>query len=138
MFQEERGVAAAYGLSPVQAEAILRLTLGQLVNLEQEKLGAEHRELLSKIGEFRRIISNEANIKALIRQDLLDLEAKHADDRRTEISGEAGDIRDMAELITEATMVVTISRAGYVKRTAADVYRAQRRGGQGAHRRPQR
>ena len=65
-------------------------------------------QLLGKIGEFRRIISNEANIKALIRQDLLDLEAKHADDRRTEISGEAGDIRDMAELITEATMVVTI------------------------------
>ena len=131
VFQEERGAAETYGLSPVQADAILRLTLGQLVNLEQEKLGGEHRELLGKIGEFRRIISNEANIKALIRQDLLDLEAKHADDRRTEISGEAGDIRDMAELITEATMVVTISRAGYVKRTAADVYRAQRRGGKG-------
>ena len=131
IFQEERGAAEAYGLSPVQADAILRLTLGQLVNLEQEKLGGEHHELLSKIGEFRRILASEASIKALIRQDLLDLEAKHADARRTEISGEAGDIRDMAELITEATMVVTISRAGYVKRTAADIYRAQRRGGKG-------
>jgi DNA gyrase subunit A len=131
VLQEERGVAEAYGLSPVQADAILRLTLGQLVNLEQEKLGGEHRELLGKIGEFRRILGSEANIKALIRQDLTDLESKHADKRRTEISGEAGDIRDMAELITEATMVVTISRAGYVKRTAADVYRAQRRGGKG-------
>jgi DNA gyrase subunit A len=101
------------------------------VNLEQEKLGGEHRELLTKIGEFRRILSDDANIKALIREELLGLEQKHADERRTEISGEAGDIRDMAELITEATMVVTISRAGYVKRTPADVYRAQRRGGKG-------
>jgi DNA gyrase subunit A len=131
VLQEERGATETYGLSPVQADAILRLTLGQLVNLEQEKLGGEHRELLAKIGEFRRILSSEANIKALIREELLTLEQKHADERRTEISGEAGDIRDMAELITEATMVVTISRAGYVKRTPADVYRAQRRGGKG-------
>jgi DNA gyrase subunit A len=115
----------------VQADAILRLTLGQLVNLEQEKLTGEHRELLAKIGEFRRILSSEANIKALIRAELVEVEGKHADDRRTEISGEVGDIRDMAELITEATMVVTISRAGYVKRTPADTYRAQRRGGKG-------
>jgi DNA gyrase subunit A len=131
VLQDERGVSDSYGLSPVQADAILRLTLGQLVNLEQEKLGGEHRDLLAKIGDFRRILSSDANIKALIREDLSELETKHADDRRTEISGEAGDIRDMAELITEATMVVTISRSGYVKRTAADVYRAQRRGGKG-------
>ncbi len=131
VLQEERGVAETYGLSPVQADAILRLTLGQLVNLEQEKLGGEHRDLLGKIGEFRRILSSEANIKALIREDLNQLEGKHADARRTEISGEVADIRDMAELISEATMVVTISRAGYVKRTPADVYRAQRRGGKG-------
>jgi DNA gyrase subunit A len=131
VLQEERGASDTYGLSPVQADAILRLTLGQLVNLEQEKLGGEHRELLAKIGEFRRILSNDANIKALIRAELTELESKHGDERRTEISGEVGDIRDMAELITEATMVVTISRAGYVKRTAADTYRAQRRGGKG-------
>lgn len=131
IMQEERGIADMYGLSPVQADAILRLTLGQLVNLEQEKLSGEHRELLEKIVEFRRILSSEANIRGLIREELLELENKHADDRRTEISGEAGDIRDMSELITEATMVVTISRAGYVKRTSADTYRAQRRGGKG-------
>jgi DNA gyrase subunit A len=131
MLQEERGAAETYGLSPVQADAILRLTLGQLVNLEQEKLGGEHRELLGKIGEFRRILSSDTNIRALIRAELVEIESKHADPRRTEISGEAADIRDMAELITEATMVVTISRAGYVKRTPADVYRAQRRGGKG-------
>lgn len=131
VLQEERGVEDEYGLSPVQADAVLRLTLGQLVNLEQEKLSGEHRELLEKIGEFRRILSNEANIRAIIREELVALEAKHGNARRTEISGEAADIRDMAELITEATMVVTITRAGYVKRTAADTYRAQKRGGKG-------
>ena len=131
VLQEERGAAENYGLSPVQADAVLRLTLGQLVNLEQEKLGGEHRELLEKIREYRRILSSEANIRSLIREDLLSVESKFANPRRTEISGELADIRDMAELITEATMVVTITRSGYVKRTAADTYRAQRRGGKG-------
>ena len=131
MLQTERGVAETYGLSPVQADAILRLTLGQLVNLEQEKLSGEHRELLVKMGDFQRLLSSEANIRGLIRAELVELEQKYGEDRRTEISGDAGDIRDMAELITEATMVVTISRAGYIKRTAADTYRAQRRGGKG-------
>ena len=131
ILQEERGKAEFYGLSPVQADAVLRLTLGQLVNLEQEKLGGEHQELLIKIREFLRILSSEENIRGLIRADLLAIESKFAEPRRTEISGEVADIRDMAELITEATMVVTITRSGYVKRTAADTYRAQRRGGKG-------
>lgn len=131
ILQEERGKAESYGLSPVQADAVLRLTLGQLVNLEQEKLGGEHRELLVKIREFLRILSSESNIRELIRADLIAIESKFAEPRRTEISGEVADIRDMAELITEATMVVTITRSGYVKRTAADIYRAQRRGGKG-------
>ena len=131
ILQEERGKAEVYGLSPVQADAVLRLTLGQLVNLEQEKLGGEHSELLIKIREFLRILSSEENIRALIRADLLAIESKFAQPRRTEISGEVADIRDMAELITESTMVVTITRSGYVKRTAADTYRAQRRGGKG-------
>ena len=131
ILQEERGKAEVYGLSPVQADAVLRLTLGQLVNLEQEKLGGEHGELLVKIREFLRILSSEDNIRALIRADLLAIESKFAQPRRTEISGEVADIRDMAELITESTMVVTITRSGYVKRTAADTYRAQRRGGKG-------
>ena len=106
ILQEERGKAESYGLSPVQADAVLRLTLGQLVNLEQEKLGGEHRELLIKIREFLRILSSESNIRELIRADLLAIESKFAEPRRTEISGEVADIRDMAELITEATMVV--------------------------------
>ncbi len=131
VFQSERGEADTYALTPVQADAILRMTLGQLVNLEQEKLAGEHRELLDEIKEYLRILSDEKNIRAIIRQDCLDLKKKHGDARRTEISGEEIGSIDLEDLITEETMVVTISRNGYIKRTPASVYRAQRRGGKG-------
>ena len=131
VFQEERGAAENYTLTPVQADAILRMTLGQLVNLEQEKLGDEHRNLLADIGEYRRILSDEQNIRAIIRQDLEEVKRKHSDKRRTEVSGdELGDI-DLEDLIEEETMVVSISSNGYIKRTPITEYRTQRRGGKG-------
>ena len=80
--------AESYTLTPVQADAILRMTLGQLVNLEQEKLGDEHRKLLDEIAEYLRILSDEQNILDIIRDDLPELKRKHGDARRTEISGE--------------------------------------------------
>ena len=84
-FVENRGGAAdEYSLSPVQADAILKMTLGQLVNLEQEKLGGEYQTLLSDIAEFRRILSDEANIRAMVRTDLEEVKKKFADKRRTE------------------------------------------------------
>jgi DNA gyrase subunit A len=130
-FQSERGVADEYGLTPVQAEAILKMTLGQLVNLEQEKLANEHNELLEKITEYSGILADEARIYEIIRQDCRELAAKFGDKRRTEISGEeVGDV-DIEDLIEEETMVVSISHQGYIKRTPASVYRAQRRGGKG-------
>ena len=130
VFQEERGAAAVYTLTPVQADAILRMTLGQLVNLEQERLGGEHRELLTEIKEYLRILSDEENIRGVIRDELTELKRK-ADARRTEISGEEIGTIDLADLIVEEPMVVTISHQGYIKRTPASVYRAQRRGGKG-------
>ena len=131
VFQSERGTAETYTLTPVQADAILRMTLGQLVNLEQEKLADEHRKLLADIGEFNRILSDEKNILQIIREDLRELKRKHANPRRTEISGEEiGDI-DLEDLIEEETMVVSISSNGYIKRTPVTAYRAQRRGGKG-------
>ncbi|MEX2141798.1 MAG: DNA gyrase subunit A [Pirellulales bacterium] len=131
VFQSERGVSDTYTLTPVQADAILRMTLGQLVNLEQEKLAGEHHELLDEIKEYARILSDERNILNMVRADLLELKRKHADERRTELSGEEIGTIDLEDLITEETMAVTISRNGYIKRTAASVYRAQRRGGKG-------
>ena len=115
----------------MQADAILRMTLGQLVNLEQEKLGREHRELLEKIIEYHRILSDRKNVLDIIREDLRELRRKHAEPRRTEISGEEiGDL-NLEDLITEETMVVSISSNGYIKRTPASAYRAQHRGGKG-------
>jgi DNA gyrase subunit A len=131
VFQSERGVAEAYRLTAVQADAILRMTLGQLVNLEQERLGGEHAELLAEMGEYLRILSDEANIRAIIREDLLEIRKKYGEDRRTELSGEEIGHVDLEDLITEETMVVSISHKGYIKRTPSSVYRAQRRGGKG-------
>ncbi len=131
VFVEERGQSEFYTLTPVQADAILRMTLGQLVNLEQEKLVDEHRKLLAEITEYRRILSDRQNILDIIREDCRELKRKHDDPRRTEISGEEVGEIDLEDLITEETMVVSISGNGYIKRTPASVYRAQRRGGKG-------
>ena len=128
---EERGTSEFYTLTPVQADAILQMTLGQLVNLEQEKLSDEHRKLLEEITEYRRILSDRQNILDIIRDDCREVKRKHAEPRRTEISGEEVGELDMDELVTEETMVVSISSNGYIKRTPASVYRAQRRGGKG-------
>ena len=87
-FQQERGVAGTYALTAVQADAILRMTLGQLVNLEQQKLSDEHRELLREIAEYLRILSDEQNILEIIKEEFREIRRRFGDDRRTEITGE--------------------------------------------------
>jgi len=130
-FRSERGEAETYTLTAVQADAILRMTLGQLVNLEQERLSEEHGKLLDEIAAHLELLSDEQNILGIVKDDLREISRKFARDRRTEISGdEIGGI-DLEDLIREETMVVSISHRGYVKRTPASVYRAQRRGGKG-------
>ncbi len=131
VFQNERGVAAAYTLTPVQAEAILKMTLGQLVNLEQERLGGQYRELLEEIKEYLRILGEDGAIERIIREDLSDIRDKYADKRRTEITGEELTEVVDEDLIEEENMVVSISHRGYIKRTPVSTYRAQKRGGKG-------
>jgi DNA gyrase subunit A len=131
MLEAERGSQEAYALTPVQADAILRLTLGQLVNLEQEKLAGEHRDLLERIREYNRILSDRKNILDLVRDDLRELKRKYPEPRRTDISGEEIGNIDVEDLIAEETMVVSISSNGYIKRTPVTAYRAQHRGGKG-------
>ncbi len=131
VFQDERGVASEYHLSAVQADAILRMTLGQLVNLEQEKLTGEHAALLAEITEYLRILSDRQNILDIIKADLIEIQKKYANPRKTEISKEEIGNVDMDELIPEETMVVSISSRGYIKRTPVSAYRAQHRGGKG-------
>lgn len=130
-FAAERGAAQTYTLTPVQADAILRMTLGQLVNLEQEKLANEHRKLLADIAEYRRILADRAQIDQIIRNDLVELKRKFGDARRTEIQDEDLGQFDLEDLIAEETVVVSITSNGYIKRTPIRVYRQQRRGGKG-------
>jgi DNA gyrase subunit A len=131
IFVDERGEADTYQLTAVQADAILKMTLGQLVNLEQERLGGEHRKLLAEITEYLRILGDESAVLKIISDDLAEIKKKHADSRRTEISGEEIGSIDIEDLIAEENMVVSISHRGYIKRTPVSTYRAQRRGGKG-------
>ncbi len=126
----EYGRKDEYSLTPVQVDAILRMTLGQLVNLEQEKLADEFHELLVNIKEYNRILSDNANILAIIRNDLIEMRDKYGDNRRTGI--ELVDLdANLEDLIMEENMVVSITANGYIKRTPTSVFKAQRRGGKG-------
>ncbi|MGH7128486.1 MAG: DNA gyrase C-terminal beta-propeller domain-containing protein, partial [Planctomycetaceae bacterium] len=130
-FLQERGPAEAYRLSANQAEAIVAMQLGSLANLERENLQGEHRKLLESITDYLRLLSDEANIRAVIRQDLEELKQKYGDERRTSISEEEIVEVDRGDLIAEEPMVVTLSQRGYVKRTPLSIYQAQNRGGKG-------
>ena len=130
-FQDENGAKPTYSLSPNQSEAIVSMQLGSLANLERDKLVEEFNKLLADITGYLALLSDEANIRAAVRQDMLDMKAKYGDKRRTSIEeGEAEDVnRD--DLITEEQMTVVISQRGYVKRTQLTEYEAQNRGGKG-------
>lgn len=130
-FASERGRQESYTLTSVQADAILRMTLGQLVNLEQEKLSEEHSQLLLEITDYLEILADQTRIYAIIREDLEEIKRRFGDARRTEISFEEVGNIDLEDLITEETMVVSISHRGYIKRTPSSVYNTQRRGGKG-------
>ncbi len=130
-FQEEQGTREAYTLSANQSEAIVSMQLGSLANLERENLQGEHKQLLDAIAEHLFLLSDEAHILAVVRDDMDDLKRKFPAARRTEISDEELTNVNKDELITEEPMVVTLSQRGYVKRTPLSVYQAQNRGGKG-------
>jgi len=122
---------AGYRLSPVQAQAILDLRLHRLTGLEQRKLLDEYQELLNRIQELLAILTDPERLTAVIRAELQDLRAQYADPRRTVIQLDEQNL-NLEDLISEETMVVTLSHAGYVKSQLLSLYRAQRRGGPGA------
>lgn len=130
-FQAERGVADTYALTSVQTDEILKMRLGQLVNLEQEKLSDEHKQLLEEIADYLDILGSQERVYGIIKEDLEEIKRRFGDARRTEISDEEIGNIDLEDLITEETMVVSISHEGYIKRTPSSVYNTQRRGGKG-------
>ncbi|QDU70098.1 DNA gyrase subunit A [Engelhardtia mirabilis] len=130
--EAKRELMSAFTLSLAQAQAIVDMRLGRLTGLEREKLEDEFQKLVAEIADLSDILQRDERVVAIIRDDLDDVEARHGDDRRTEISDiEVDGSFNIEELITEEMMVVTFSRGGYLKRTGLDTYRAQGRGGRG-------
>ena len=119
-----------FELSERQARAILDMRLARLTGLEMEKLDEELAALRVTIEELRGILDSRDRRMEIITEELTEIGKKYGDDRRSEIIGEASSL-DVEDLIADEEMVITVSRAGYVKRTEVDTYRAQRRGGRG-------
>jgi DNA gyrase subunit A len=126
----ERATANPVLLSQVQAEAIGRLQLIQLVGLEIDRLVGEYRDVVEEIRGYELILSDPAKVADIIREDTFEMKEKYGDDRRTEITGDVS-AYNFESLIAQQEVVVTVSHDGYIKRQAADTYRSQSRGGRG-------
>ncbi len=117
-------------LSEIQASAILDMKLQRLTGLEREKILQEYKDIIKEIARLREILGSEAKVLAIIRQETEALTDQYGDVRRTEIVAASNDI-ELEDMIAEEEMVVTISHAGYIKRSPISLYRSQRRGGKG-------
>ncbi len=120
-----------FSLDDVQAESILELKLRRLTGLERSKIEEELNDLLKLIDELKGILASDAKIYEIIKQELLEIKAKYADERRTEIDMTAIDYIDDEALIPEENIVVALTNKGYIKRTTSDTFKSQNRGGVG-------
>jgi DNA gyrase subunit A len=128
--EAKNGLIIKFGMTPIQAQAVLDMRLQRLTGLEREKIIDEYVSILKDIARYREILSSERMVLAIIRDELTQVINDYGDSRRTEIVGESEDI-SIEDMIVEEDMVVTISKDGYIKRTPASVYQAQGRGGKG-------
>ena len=119
-----------FGLSDLQAKAILDMRLQKLTALERDKIDHEYKEILDQISEYRRILSSREAQKEIIVEELDELEKKYGDERRTQIIHSAEDF-NIEDMIADEDVVVTISNTGFIKRTPVSGYRRQKRGGSG-------
>jgi DNA gyrase subunit A len=120
-----------FNLSEIQSRAIVEMRLRQLTGLEQDKLRAEFEELMKTIADLKEILENEDRRMSIIKEELLEIKSKYGDDRRSVIEYSANEMR-IEDLIPDNEVVVTISHAGYIKRTSLSEYRVQNRGGVGS------
>lgn len=127
----KEGLMTQFGMSEIQAKAVLELRLQRLTGMEIDKIREEHAAILKEIERLKEILANESLRFDIIKTELLEVKDKFGDDRKSEIEF-ADDEINMLDLIEEEDVVVTISHLGYIKRTAATEYRQQRRGGRGA------
>ena len=119
-----------FGLSEVQAGAILDMRLYQLTGLERDKLESEYQELIKLISLLQDILANKNKVLGLIKEDLLQIKDSYGDERRTEIVPDEGEV-NIEDLIADRSCIITISHSGYIKRVPVNTYRAQHRGGKG-------
>src|SRR5206468_4304667 len=125
------GLMSGFGLTQIQAQAILDMQLQRLTGLERQKILDELADLLKTIERLRAILASERLLMQIIVDELKDVRTKYGDARRTEIlEGESGEI-NIEDLIAEEDMAISVSNTGYIKRTAISTYRSQRRGGKG-------
>ncbi len=119
-----------FKLTEVQAKAIVEMRLRQLTGLEQDKLREEHAELLNTIEDLKDILEKKERRMRIIKDELLEVKEKYGDDRRSEINYAGGDL-SIEDMIPDEQVVITISHAGYIKRTPLSEYKTQNRGGVG-------
>ena len=119
-----------FGLDDAQAQAIVSMRLGQLTNMERNKIEDEIASLAEKIKEFNEILENEARRLEIVKEEALEIRNKYADPRRTEICAVSGEV-DIEDLIPQEDCVVTMTKFGYIKRMPHDTYKLQKRGGRG-------
>jgi DNA gyrase subunit A len=124
------GLMRQFSLTDIQATAILDMRLQRLTQLERAKLVEEYQEVLKQIEYLKSVLASEALVRSIIKGELTQLREDYKDDRKTQIVKEEAEI-SLEDLIADEEVVVTISHAGYIKRNAASLYRAQRRGGKG-------
>src|SRR5262249_4792702 len=127
----ELGAADVYHMTEQQAEAVVRLQLGQLAALERDEILKEYAGLRTQITEYERLLSDERNITDVIRADLEELGTKYGDQRKTQIDPNAEAEVSLEDLIPEEDVVVSLSHGGYIKRMPIATFRTQHRGGKG-------
>ncbi|MBI2348132.1 MAG: DNA gyrase subunit A [Deltaproteobacteria bacterium] len=126
----KEGLMQNFGLTEIQAQAILDMRLQRLTGLEREKILQEHKETVELIAKLRAILADEREIYRIIVEELKEIKEKYGDERRTQIVDHTEEI-SIEDLIVDEDMVVTISHEGYIKRNPVTLYRAQHRGGKG-------
>lgn len=119
-----------FGLSDIQAQAILEMQLRRLQGLERKKIEEEYAELMSKINYYKELLADEKMLMNVIKEELLEIRNKYGDERRTQIVADAEEFEE-ADLIAEQNVMITLTHLGYIKRITADTYRTQKRGGKG-------
>ncbi len=124
------GLMRDFGMSEIQAQAVLDLRLQRLTQLERQKIQDEYEETIRLIAKLQAILGNEALVREIIREELTALKEQYGDPRRTQIVDETAEI-SYEDTLADEEMVVTISHGGYIKRSPLAIYRAQRRGGKG-------